>query len=87
VIDLLNLTHTTLAVLAASTMWLNASQAAAPLSPADTAKLRQAERTCKNVEEWMHRYSNNILRCPGQKPMEVTAEVRNGKVVPVPHHR
>jgi hypothetical protein len=75
---------TLLAALAASTMWLNASQAAAPLSPADTAKLRVAERTCKHVEEWMHRYSNKILRCPGQVPMTVTAAVnKEGKVVPV----
>jgi hypothetical protein len=57
--------------------------AVAPLNAADKAKLRQAERTCKHVEEWMHRYSNKILRCPGQEPMIVTAQVRNGKVVPV----
>jgi hypothetical protein len=72
-----------LAASAMLTMSITCVQAAAPLSPADTAKLRQAERTCKHVEEWMHRYSNKILRCPGQKPMAVTAKVVNGKVVPV----
>lgn len=39
--------------------------AAAPLTASQKAKLHQAEKTCKGVEEWMHRYSDKVLRCPG----------------------